>query len=200
MELPTSEIKSTLINLNPENLEISRLVQVVNVKPIILDMTRCGILEPIFYFVARDFGTCIGKVLLPNETDWSLAYLIQCDDSGLNDLDMVKVCLVKIDRDHDNENDNEIPSLELEPTPLAANLPFKAQTLVNSKNDENLILENSNFPVCQSISTLLYNLKRYPKEHDIVFELISVNFIFILFIYLFIHLLLIYFKFRQLKF
>lgn len=181
MELPTSEIKSTLINLNPENLEISRLVQVVNVKPIILDMTRCGILEPIFYFIARDFGTCIGKVLLPNETDWSLAYLIQCDDSGLNDLDMVKVCLVKNDRDHDNDIDNKDPSLE--PTPLVVNLPSKAQTPVHPKNDENLILENSNYPLCQSISTLLYNLKSYPKEHDIVFKLISVNFIIYLCMY-----------------
>lgn len=85
-----SEIKSSLVSSNYEPIPI----EIINIKPIILDMERCGVLEPILYFVARDIGTCIAQVLLPGSTTWSVAYLIQCDDSGRNDHDMVKVCLI----------------------------------------------------------------------------------------------------------
>ena len=70
-------------------------IEIANIQRIILDTSRCGVLEPILYFVARDFGTCIAQIYLPGTFTWSLAYLIQCDDSGRNDRDMVKVCLVK---------------------------------------------------------------------------------------------------------
>ena len=83
-------MKSTLISPDVDPIP----VEIVNIQPIILDMTRCGVLKPVLYFVASDFGTCIGQILLPGSSTWSLAYFIQCDDSGRKDLDMVKVCLV----------------------------------------------------------------------------------------------------------
>ena len=144
-----SGIKSNLIassNIEPVPIEI------INIQPIILDMTRCGVLEPVLYFVARDFGTCIAQVLLPNSTTWSVAYLIQCDDSGRNDLDMVKVCLVV------NETNTE--------------------TVEEKEKEEQKdlsVLNNQNYPLCRAISFFLYDLKNLPSTLNVITPLIKVN-------------------------
>ena len=138
------EIKSKLISSKVEPIPI----EILNIQPIILDLGRCGVLEPVLYFVARDFGTCIAQVLLPGSDSWSLAYLIQCDDSGRNDLDMVKVC--PINEGNKNEEKKE------EKKDLA-------------------VLTNPNYPLCRAISVLLYDLKHLPPTLDVVTPLIRVR-------------------------
>jgi hypothetical protein len=145
-----SGIKSNLISTNVEPASI----EILNIQPIILDLTRCGVLEPVLYFVARDFGTCIAQVLLPGSNSWSVAYLIQCDDSGRNDVDMVKVCLV-----HDENKSEDTTELK-----------------------DSSVLNNQNYPICRAISLLLHDLNHLPPTLDVVTPFIKVknkNFIFI---------------------
>jgi hypothetical protein len=138
-------IKSSLISTNIEPAPI----EILNIQPIILDLTRCGVLEPVLYFVARDFGTCIAQVLLPGSNSWSVAYLIQCDDSGRNDVDMVKVCLV-----HD-EN--------------------KSDDTISSEPKDSSVLNNQNYPICRAISILLHDLNHLPPTLDVVTPFIKVK-------------------------
>lgn len=138
-------IKNYLISTQIEPVPI----EILNIQPIILDFSRCGVLEPVLYFVASDFGTCIAQVLLPGSNSWSVAYLIQCDDSGRKDLDMVKVCLV-----NDETKTTEDKKVE---------------------KKETSVLNNPNYPLCRTISILLYDLKHLPPTLDVVTPLIKVN-------------------------
>lgn len=146
----SSDIRSTLISTNPGP---PVPIEIVNVKPIILDMTRCGILEPVLYFVARDFGTCIAQVLLPDSSVWILAYLIQCDDSGRNDLDMVKVCLIE-----------EEPDVEVEETKISS-LGFK----------EMGVLINPKYALCRDLVCLIHDLKHLPANVNVMTPLLQVT-------------------------
>ena len=145
-ESSSIEFKSTLIS----TFSGPRRVELANIQPIILDMNRCGVLTPSLYFIARDFGTCIAKILLPDESEWKLAYLIQCDDSGRNDLDMVKVCLVR-----DEVSESSIPS-------------FENTTKTGS------VLSNPRYPLCRTISYCLSCLKG-PDSDILIPSLIQVN-------------------------
>lgn len=138
------EIKSNLIPSKIEPVPI----EILNIQPIILDLGRCGVLEPVLYFVARDFGTCIAQILLPGSNSWSLVYLIQCDDSGRNDLDMVKVCAINEGNDYEEKQKEQM---------------------------DLGVLNNPNYPLSRAISALLYDLKHLPSTLDVVTPLIRVR-------------------------
>ena len=97
------QLRSTLIDEN----KVIRSVEIANLRPIILDYSRCGILEPAFFFVGVDFHTCIASVFDPESLKWKTAYLIQCDDSGFLDMDMVKICFVN-DQPMEHGNDPDL--------------------------------------------------------------------------------------------
>ena len=153
--IENSPITSTLISTNIEPIPI----EIANIKPIILDLSRCGVLEPILYFVARDFGTCIGQILLPGASTWSLVYFVQCDDSGKMDSDMVKVCLVNEDREGSQ------PS----------------ETLSNQKVDpfndlkDRSVLNDREYPFCRELASLLYDLVNLSPDLTVVDRLKQVN-------------------------
>lgn len=151
-------IKSTLITTNSDPIP----VEIINIQPIILDMNRCGVLDPILYFIARDFGTCIGQIFLPSAATWSLAYFIQCDDSGKNDSDMVKVCLV-----HEELPPTEpiVQSTTSEPQPIVPIAPVEHH--VNKEKDVS-VLNNSEYPFCRDLASLLYDLVHLSPNLNIV--------------------------------
>lgn len=140
-----SPMKSTLISPDVDPIP----VEIVNIQPIILDMTRCGVLKPVLYFVASDFGTCIGQILLPGSSTWSLAYFIQCDDSGRKDLDMVKVCLV---------NEEVVPAVTDIADPTPSPLELKDPSVLN----------NPEYPFCRELATLLYDLNHLSPDLNVV--------------------------------
>ena len=149
-----SPIKSTMVSIEVDPIP----VEIVNIQPIILDLTKCGVLEPVLYFVARDFGTCIGQIILPGSSTWSLAYLIQCDDSGRNDPDMVKVCLV----------DEELTS----PTITE---PQIDPTTIPIDHKETSVLNNPDYPFCCELSTLIYDLNHLPPDLNVASPLKKVR-------------------------
>lgn len=154
-----SKIKSTLISLEIDPLP----VEIVNLQPIILDTKKCGVLGPVLYFVSKDFGTCIGQILLPGSSYWSLAYFIQCDDSGRNDQDMVKVCLV---------NEEEHHHLHLLQHLHQHNLEYESHIALAIEKKEMSVLKNPEYPFCDELNSLLKDLNHFPKDIKIV-ELVN---------------------------
>lgn len=126
-------------------------VELSNIKPIILDKTRCGVLVPIMYFIAKDFGTCISQILLPNEDEWKLAYLIQCDESDRNDLDMVKICLVNPEEPGD------------------ASQPAK---ITNCLKDSDSVLHDPRYPLCQTLLSCIHALNNESSASDSIIPIL----------------------------
>ena len=143
-----SPMKSTLISPDVDPIP----VEIVNIQPIILDMSRCGVLKPILYFVARDFGTCIGQIFLPGASTWSLAYFIQCEDSGRMDPDMVKVCLVN--EDPVSQKVAVTEDADSKPVPIELKDPS--------------VLNNPEYPFCRELATLLYDLNHLSPNLKVV--------------------------------
>lgn len=158
----SSSFKSNLVPIfsgPPDSIEIA------NVQPIILDFARCGILEPVLYFVASNFGTLtpVGSlhpqvtnyqahVLMPNSSVWKLAYLIQCDDSGRNDVDMVKVCFV--------EEDHQVA--------------FGVEDSARHLSNELTVLHNNKYSICRDFNLLINDLINHPNSEKVINPLLKV--------------------------
>lgn len=154
-------IKSTLIPTNVEPIP----VELINIQPIILDLNRCGTLDPVLYFIARDFGTCIGQILLPGASTWSLAYFIQCDDSGKNDSDMVKVCLI---HEEPTPPSTAANSSTLEPQEPQAIAPNDNAAAIDSHLVKDVsVLNNPEYHFCRELASLLSDLVNFPNNIDI---------------------------------